>query len=656
MFSLFQEAALLPGRYVHVWGALGAVVLTTLAAGYVGWSSQWLWSYSLTPSLDEADLSTSRFLWLCVWCATRITGCISACILWCFTSRAKQHTTTLLRLQTSIATATSALLESISFWFDILWLHDVWHNEDVRYEPYAKKGVAIYTIGSLAYMMTSLCLLYPGQWSHHIDWAQIKAKPALWAGIILASWGAAPSLLTLLPWTSNEYARLPTMCAMDAVYLTKSTFKVALVTLKAALILHLQADEHLILFTLFLNLIVFARSQLQRMLVLSALRAARTRWTRITIFLSYRVASDQDIVRGLHKKLTDLGLRVWWDVECLEAGKNWEDGFVEGLFEAKVFVPVLSRAALAPFARLDEHSDADNVLLEQVLALEQHARGSLLAICPVFVGSCSSGGVHADFFTEGGIPDAKDVGIRAVDTKAREHLARRYGAVASALLVEDRSPRGVLRSIQKWHGEKLKGNQNTALDNITHKICLMVKGVAAGQLSVEAQKQNDKGLAHWTDVLGRLLLGCSGACAVACQPVAASLMCWRRWQARSPEDPTVRLTQDEGEVSGFFLPSGDTKEEVAASLDGVDTAAVVNPILVHKAKWRQETEHAERQHASPNQLRTGGLARLNLNLSGNEKPLSPVERKARDVDRYMERYEHVEPKLHSPSAGVRDRE
>ena len=636
----------MPAKYTHVWGALGAVVLTTLAAGYAGWSSEWLWSNSLTASLDEADLATSRFLWVCVWCVTRISGCIGACAAWCFISRAKQHVTTLLRFQACFVAAASAALESISFWFDILWLHDVWYNEDVRYGPYAAKGVTIYTLGCFAYATIAFCLLYPMRWSPHLDWVQIKANPALWAGIILASWGASPSLLTLLPWKSNEYAHLPTMCAMDAIYVTKSMFKAALVILKVALVLHLQADEGLIIFTLFLNVLVFARSQLQRLLVLSALRASRTRWTRITIFLSYRVATDQDLVRSLYTKLTDLGLRVWWDVECLEAGKKWEEGFVEGLFEAKVFVPVLSRAGLAPFARLDETSETDNVLLEQVLALEQHARGSILAICPVLVGSRSSSGVHTDFFTEGGVPDTKDVSVQAIDEKAREHLARRYGASGSELHVQDRSPRGVLSSIQKWQGEKLKGDHGIALDNIAHKIYFMVQGVAAGRLSVEARKQNDKGLAYCADVLGQLLVGCFGACALSCMQVAASSMS-RLWKARSPEDPTVRLTK-QGEVSGFFLPAGDLKEEVAASLDEVDTAAVVNPIIVQKAKWRQEAERAEKQHASPNQMRPGVLALLNLNMSSDEKPLSPVELAARDVDRYMERYEHVEPKATMP--------
>ena len=76
------------------------------------------------------------------------------------------------------------------------------------------------------------------------------------------------------------------------------------------------------------------------------------RWRRLTIFLSYRVHSDQPLVRLLYERLLAHKLSVWWDVECLKPGQPWEDGFADGLFGSAIFVPVLSKAALASFATL----------------------------------------------------------------------------------------------------------------------------------------------------------------------------------------------------------------------------------------------------------------------------------------------------------------
>lgn len=88
------------------------------------------------------------------------------------------------------------------------------------------------------------------------------------------------------------------------------------------------------------------------------------RWRRPIIFLSYRVHSDQPLVEALYTRLRAHGLRVWWDRECLKPGQEWEEGFATGLFSAAIFVPVLSKAALADFASLEADSKCDNVLLE----------------------------------------------------------------------------------------------------------------------------------------------------------------------------------------------------------------------------------------------------------------------------------------------------
>jgi hypothetical protein len=94
-----------------------------------------------------------------------------------------------------------------------------------------------------------------------------------------------------------------------------------------------------------------------------------------------------------------------------------------------VFVPVLSKAALAPFAQLTSSSACDNVLLEQQLALELQQRGDLRVIYPVLVGelkhlSDQDGDLYCDFFKTGGVPACPDEVVKAVEDKVAEHLER----------------------------------------------------------------------------------------------------------------------------------------------------------------------------------------------------------------------------------------
>ena len=117
---------------------------------------------------------------------------------------------------------------------------------------------------------------------------------------------------------------------------------------------------------------------------------------------------------------------MWWDAKCLPPGKPWEEGFADGLFGCDVFVPFLSKAALASFASLSADSRCDNVLLEYRLALELKARGELRGIFPVFVGDLkdieSLGMCFGDFFKGGGAPKCPDVVVASVEAKAIEHL------------------------------------------------------------------------------------------------------------------------------------------------------------------------------------------------------------------------------------------
>lgn len=109
------------------------------------------------------------------------------------------------------------------------------------------------------------------------------------------------------------------------------------------------------------------------------------------------------------------------------AGKNWEQGFCEGLIKSKIFVPLLSKKAIkAPFESLKEDSRADNVLLEHLLALELQAREYLERVYPILISEVDPAtNKFGSFFRQGCGPDlskAKGVVVRSVEAKFCEHL------------------------------------------------------------------------------------------------------------------------------------------------------------------------------------------------------------------------------------------
>ena len=217
----------------------------------------------------------------------------------------------------------------------------------------------------------------------------------------------------------------------------------------------------------------------------------RWRLHRIQIFLSYRVATESTVVEALYRLLTEkYHLNVWWDKECLVDGEKWEDGFADGLFGSRIFVPFLSKAALAPFAKLGADSNCDNVLLEHLVAILQFESKLLNAIFPIFIGSVVDEvtGERANFFGEGGMPEAGDDAVSAVDAKALEHLKRRSEEQGKEetvveLLVAERSPKAVLKTLTAHQGDFLRGVEPDAdhLERIAMKIDGMARKLASGR-------------------------------------------------------------------------------------------------------------------------------------------------------------------------------
>ena len=109
-------------------------------------------------------------------------------------------------------------------------------------------------------------------------------------------------------------------------------------------------------------------------------------------------------------------------------GKSWEEGFADGLFGSALFVPILSKAALAPFADLSAQSRCDNVFLEHRLAIEMQVRGKIKRIFPIFVGEREEADGQRPFGDPNPgkvLPVCQDVLVPAVERKVTEHLRRK---------------------------------------------------------------------------------------------------------------------------------------------------------------------------------------------------------------------------------------
>jgi len=631
-----QVAMLRPKQSLHMWAVLCAILLTVAVAAYVGFRHEEQRRRVLPPPIEAIDAALKEnVLLLCIWLATRLGAVLGTVLSWAVGRQLGKRLQQ--RVGAAIAAAASAAMESVSFWFDVLWLNRCWTNADVRYRPYAILITVAYAIGCSAYMALSLRLIFPslrkdGRWL--LDQAVLRSNTPLWSVVVLASWGASPALLTLLPWQSRSFDGLPTYAAMESTFIVKSIFQGTLMTMKLVLLTHLNAEDFILL-TLLLNLIAFVRALLQRALTWLALRAIKTRWTRIAVFLSYRVNTDQELVQNLYDRMIKLGLRVWYDKVSLKPGQVWEEGFANGLFDAKVFVPVLSKGGLSNFASLKADSTCDNVLLEQLLALEQHKRKRISAIFPVFVGEQhASSGRFSNFFQTKGLPLCKDdVTVEEVDEKAREHLGRQHGANEATLLVEDRTPAGVLQHLKKFHGAFVQGDGSEALDRIAETVCDIMKDVAAGRISVEAKEGEGSAKAEPDD----------GCAADEAAPRCASLSWWRGLPRMSRKE----LLLAPGRASAASSP-GSRVDPASIEMffstgmrDGEPSAEeTLSPVMVLKAKRDRE----KRKRPKPGSSQHSGVLRK---LLPHEQVVIPVDKQ---VEEYLRR-NGVED---SPNMSLRD--
>ena len=115
----------------------------------------------------------------------------------------------------------------------------------------------------------------------------------------------------------------------------------------------------------------------------------------------------------------------------MESGKNWEEGFCDGLVQSRVFIPIVSASALlghhndecrsrgcesthkGDTSKLTRTSDCDNVILEYRLALELKERGLIEEVLPLLAGPV---------FDESLV--GSNAIVASIEDKLKEHLKR----------------------------------------------------------------------------------------------------------------------------------------------------------------------------------------------------------------------------------------
>jgi hypothetical protein len=96
-------------------------------------------------------------------------------------------------------------------------------------------------------------------------------------------------------------------------------------------------------------------------------------------FLSYR-RSDHQTVNAFYFALISQGLDVFLDTVALEHGDLWVEGFLRGLYNSRLFVPMISSQGLQK-AKTEVNHTKDNLLLEFQTALRHD-----ILIRPIYIG------------------------------------------------------------------------------------------------------------------------------------------------------------------------------------------------------------------------------------------------------------------------------
>ncbi len=211
------------------------------------------------------------------------------------------------------------------------------------------------------------------------------------------------------------------------------------------------------------------------------------------VFISYRVASDAALARAVHDALSEVvlpdsnkNIRCYLDQTKLVDGERWDVGFMDGLVNSTVVVPIISAECLAPMMKLDcDSADeaVDNVLLEWSAALELHERDdtSVVSVLPLLVGKDGR-----DLFVDaakqfGGVDALPSVTSAATMTKLEKHLASTTdtGSIENLKMLvnngsEDEGTEitvvSVVKSLLLFQGAKLTSSTKEGVAEVVERI------------------------------------------------------------------------------------------------------------------------------------------------------------------------------------------
>ena len=229
--------------------------------------------------------------------------------------------------------------------------------------------------------------------------------------------------------------------------------------------------------------------------IFSGKRAARMigEEAEYDIFLSYRVNSDLHHCELMYEMLTEKGLRVWWDMKCLQPGVDWEEGFCEGLIKSRAFVPLWSRTGLQNFETLTESSRLDNVLLEYRLAVELNSFNLIEFVFPIMIGDCSGDCAdpracsYTNYYKSGCGPRCPNIVVKSVEEKLCEHLNNQG---LGAPIVPNPTVKGIFQSYSNYQGGFIQGVGGEAFATVVESINSMIR-IVGNASATDAGSDNE---------------------------------------------------------------------------------------------------------------------------------------------------------------------
>jgi len=140
------------------------------------------------------------------------------------------------------------------------------------------------------------------------------------------------------------------------------------------------------------------------------------------VFLSYRNFSDYATADIIYKFLIAAGFSVFID-KLYNSNMSWYENLSIGLKKSRVFVPLVSRAAIQNFEKIVPNSPGDGLLIEYRIALEYKELNIIQDIVPVFIGDRDwSTGLCGNFFEQRCFPIFPDVVCTALEETVQGDL------------------------------------------------------------------------------------------------------------------------------------------------------------------------------------------------------------------------------------------